>query len=144
MEIMPDTTVMALQLIPFLVTLAALYKIILSPMLDYLEERQQAIESGTTGVDQMNADIEARTAEYENQLKAARSAGAEIRGARRTEAKAEYDAQISAARGEAEAQINEALVEIQASAGSAREELKVSSQVLAAQISSQVLGRPVA
>jgi F-type H+-transporting ATPase subunit b len=144
MEIIPDPTVMALQLIPFLVTLAALYKIILAPMLDYLEERQSAIESGTTGVDQMNADLEARAADYENQLKAARSAGAEIRGARRVEAKAGYDAHIATARGEAESQINEALVEIQASAGSAREELQGSSQVLAAQISSQVLGRPVA
>ena len=87
MEIMPNWTVVFLQLIPFAVTAAVLYKIILMPMLDYLEERQAAIASGTTGVDAINADLEARTAEYDRQLQIARSKGSEIRNAKRVEAK---------------------------------------------------------
>ena len=144
MQIIPDPLVMALQMIPFLVTLVALYKIILSPMLDYLDERQKTIESGTSGVDALNSEIAERTAEYENQLKAARSHGSEIRGAKRAEAKLAYDERISAARGEAESQVNQALVEIQSEVDGARGDLEVQSKVLAAQISSQVLGRPVA
>ena len=53
------------------------------PMLDYLEERQAAIMSGTTGVDAINADLEARAAEYDRQLQAARLKGSEIRNAKR-------------------------------------------------------------
>ena len=144
MEIMPNWTVVFLQLIPFAVTAAVLYKIILMPMLDYLEERQAAIASGTTGVDAINADLEARTAEYERQLQAARSKGSEIRNAKRVEAKAAYDEQIAAARSEAEAQISQAIEEIQAAAVEARTGLQDSSEALAAQIAGQVLGRPVA
>ncbi len=144
MEIMPNWTVVFLQLIPFAVTAAVLYKIILMPMLDYLEERQAAIASGTTGVDAINADLEARTAEYDRQLQVARSKGSEIRNAKRVEAKAAYDEQIAAARSEAEAQISQAIEEIQAAAVEARTGLQDSSEALAAQIAGQVLGRPVA
>ena len=144
MEIMPNWTVVFLQLIPFAVTAAVLYKIILMPMLDYLEERQAAIASGTTGVDAINADLEARTAEYDRQLQIARSKGSEIRNAKRVEAKAAYDEQIAAARSEAEAQISQAIEEIQAAAVEARTGLQDSSEALAAQIAGQVLGRPVA
>jgi len=144
MQIIPDPLVMALQMIPFLVTLVALYKIILSPMLDYLDDRQKTIEKGTSGVDALNAEIAERTSQYENQLKAARSHGSEIRGAKRAEAKSAYAEKIAAARGEAEGRINQALAEIQGEVDGARGELEVHSKVLAEQISSQVLGRPVA
>ena len=144
MEIMPDWNVMAVQLIPFLVTIVALYKIILAPMLDYLEERQKSIESGTTGVDELNAQLEAKSSEYQTQLRAARSKGSEIRAEKRGEAKAAYDARILEARGEADQQINEALTVIKAEADQARGELQNTSQVLAAQIASQILGRPTA
>ena len=144
MEIMPDWTVVFLLLFPVAVTAAVLYKIILMPMLDYLEERQAAIASGTTGVDAINADLEARTAEYDRQLQVARSKGSEIRNAKRVEAKAAYDEQIAAARSEAEAQISQAIEEIQAAAVEARTGLQDSSEALAAQIAGQVLGRPVA
>jgi len=144
MEIMPNWTVVFLQLLPFAVTAAVLYKIILMPMLDYLDERQAAIASGTTGVDAINADLEARATEYDRQLQAARSKGAEIRNAKRVEAKTSYDEKIAAARAEAEAQISQAIEEIQAAAVDARTDLKSSSEDLASQIAGQVLGRPVA
>ena len=144
MEIMPNWTVVFLQLLPFAVTAAVLYKIILMPMLDYLEERQAAIASGTTGVDAINADLEARAAEYDRQLQAARSKGSEIRNAKRVEAKAAYDEKIAAARAEAEAQISQAIEEIQLAAAEARTGLQDSSEALASQIAGQVLGRPVA
>jgi len=144
MEIMPNWTVMALQLIPFFVTILALYKIILSPMLDYLEDRRKAIESGTKGVDSLNAELQLRADEYELKLKAARSKGSEIRAGKRAEAKASYDSRISVVRSEAETKISQALTEIQAGAEKARTELETQSQVLAAEISAQVLGRPMA
>ena len=144
MEIMPDPMVMALQLVPFLVTLAALYKIILAPMLDYLDDRTKAIESGTKGVDALNSQIEARTAEYEAQLKAARSKASDIRAAKRAEAKASYEDKIMIARKDADGRIHESLEEIRTVAAEARAELKESSQSLADQISTQVLGRSVA
>ena len=144
MEIMPNWTVVFLQLLPFAVTAAVLYKIILMPMLDYLEERQAAIASGTTGVDAINADLEARAAEYDRQLQAARSKGSEIRNAKRVEAKAAYDEKIAAARAEADAQISQAIEEIQLAAAEARTGLQDSSEALASQIAGQVLGRPVA
>jgi F-type H+-transporting ATPase subunit b len=144
MEIMPNWTVMALQLIPFFVTILALYKIILAPMLDYLEERRKAIESGTKGVDTLNAQLEARTAEYDLKLRAARSKGSEIRASKRADAKASYDDRISEARQDAEKQVNLALTEIQAGALEARTELEKTSQTLAAEIAAQVLGRPLA
>ena len=144
MEIIPDPMVAVLQLIPFAVTLFALYKIILSPMLDYLDERQATINRGTQGVDDLNKDIDARIEDYDSQLKAARVQGSEIRSAKRNEAKASYDERIAQARSEAEGKVNDALTEIQTAADSARTELETTSQNLAAQISSQVLGRPVA
>jgi F-type H+-transporting ATPase subunit b len=143
MEIMPDPMVMALQMVPFLVTLAALYKIILLPMLDYLDDRTKAIESGTKGVDALNAQIEARTAEYEAQLKIARSKASDIRAAKRAEAKASYEDKIMIARKESDGRVHESIEEIRLLAGKAREELKESSQSLADQISTQVLGRRV-
>ena len=88
--------------------------------------------------------MEARAAEYDRQLQAARSKGSEIRNAKRVEAKASYDEKIAAARAEAEAQISQAIEEIQEAAVEARTGLQGSSEALAAQIAGQVLGRPVA
>ena len=143
MEITPNPTLIALQVVPFMVTLLGLYVIIFKPMLAHLDGREDAIEGAKGRAAELQRQLAERAAEYEEKMNAARMEMAELRAARRTDALAEADALVSAARAEAEAEIEAAVSTVQAEAAQARGALKGQAAVLAGHIASQVLGRPV-
>jgi F-type H+-transporting ATPase subunit b len=144
MVIIPNTLVIALQVVPFLITILGLYVIIFKPMLSHLDGREDAIQGAQGRARELQEKLTARADEYDAKLTAARVEMNEFRATRRAEALAESDTKVQAARGEADALVEGALETIRAEAGAAREGLKGSSALLAQQISSQVLGRPVA
>lgn len=144
MDITPNPLVIGLQVAPFLVTIVGLYTIIFKPMLQHLEGREDAIEGAKGRAQELQDQLAARTAEYEEKLNAARAEMAELRSSRRATALSEADTMVKGARAEADAEIDTAVKAIQQEAQVAREGLQASSAVLAQHIASQVLGRPVA
>ena len=144
MVIIPNPLVIGLQVVPFLITILGLYVIIFKPMLAHLEGRENAIEGAQGRARELQEKLTARADEYDAKLTAARIEMTELRAKRRAEALAEADSMVQAARGEADARVEGALETIRTDAAAAREGLKGSSALLAQQISSQVLGRPVA
>ena len=144
MDITPNPTIIALQVVPFLVTILGLYSIIFKLMLAHLEGREDAIDGAKGRAAELEKQLADRAAEYEAKLTAARAEMAELRASKRNEALAEADALVSAARAEAEAEIDAALSGVRAEADEARGALKGQAAVLAGHIASQVLGRPVA
>ena len=144
MDITPNPLVIGLQVVPFLITILGLYQIIFKPMIGHLEGREDAIDGAQDRARELQDQLQARTDEYDAKLKAARTEMTELRTSKRAEALAEADAMVQAARSEAEGRVDTALDAIRSEAAAAREGLQGSSAILATQISSQVLGRPVA
>lgn len=143
MDITPNPVIIALQIVPFLVTILGLYVIIFKPMLGYLEGRDDAIDGAKGRAAELEKQLADRAAEYEAKVLAARVEMAELRASKRTDALTEADALVTAARTAAEAEIDAALSSVQAEAEGARDALRGQAAMLASHIASQVLGRPV-
>jgi len=141
MQILPDPLMMALQAVPFLVTVLALYQIIFLPMLDYLDERKNAVESARAEAASLQGQIEARMSDYEAKLAQARAATSDLRAKRRAEAMGAYNEAIKVARASADEEIGKALVEIGGAKAAAAKELESNAVTLANQIAGQVLRR---
>lgn len=144
LDIMPNPLVVALQLAPFAVTAAALYKIIFKPTLAYLDERWAAIDGTKKRASELEARAAARLADYEAQLNKARAEVMDLRAARRAEALAQYSQIVATARTDAEKRVADALVELGHDRAGARATMEASANSLANDIANQVLGRTVA
>ena len=143
MNIIPDPLQVLLNTLPFLVAIVGMYRISLSPMLDYLLGRDSAISDGHDEASRIEAEIARRMEDYETKLAAARAEVASIHAAKRAEAQSEYDKVVGAARAEAEAKIESAVGEIGAAKEAASTQLKTMSGEIAEQVAVQVLGRPL-
>ena len=141
MNIIPDPLQVALNMLPFMVAIVGMYLIILKPMVDYLLERQSAIQSGHDESARIESEINVRMSEYEQQLAQAREEIVALRAAKRAEAQVKYDEVIGKARTEAEAKIASAVEEIGVEQKAASAQLKVMSGEIADKIANQVLGR---
>jgi F-type H+-transporting ATPase subunit b len=139
MNITPNVLVGFLQAIPFLLTVFALYKIILKPMLAYLDARTAATEGARSDAEMFLAQAEAQTNEYEQRLSSARAEVTALRAKRRKEAMAAYNVTMDAARKEAQGQINEALSALESDRTTARAELRTTATTLANQITGRIL-----
>lgn len=139
MNIIPNPIVVGLQLIPFLITIIALYQIIWKPMLAYLDERNQATEGARAQAEALQQKIAAQLAEYDARLAEAQATIREQRASKRAEAMKAYTAHVEAARREADKQIAAALAELETEQVAARAELKASATSLADQISGRIL-----
>ncbi|HCH62787.1 MAG TPA: hypothetical protein DFR83_08285 [Deltaproteobacteria bacterium] len=144
MDVFPNPLVIVLQVVPYLITLLGLYSIIFKPMIQHLDGREDAIDGAQDRARELQEQLAARAEEYESKLNAARIEMTEQRAKRRAEALSEAETMVQAARGEADKQMEGALETIRSEASAAREGLRGSSALLAQQISSSVLGRPVA
>ncbi len=143
MNIIPDWTQVLLNTMPFLVAIVGMYLIILKPMLNYLLERDEAVQGGHDEADRIEAEIKDRMADYEAKLAAARAEVSAFRAEKRAEAQREYDERVSVARTDAEAQIESAVGEINAAKEAASGQLKSMSGEIADQVAGQVLGRTI-
>lgn len=143
MQILPNPTMVALQVMPFLATLLGLYFIIFKPMLGYLSGREDAISGAKHRASDLRKQLAERMADYERKAAAARVELTERRGAKRATALAEAEALLAAARGEVEAQTSSAVAQLHQEAEVARAELRSNAGRLASQIAGRVLGRPL-
>lgn len=142
--ILPNPMLVALQTLPFLVTLAALYFIIFKPMLAYLAARENLIEGDRAEAARMEKEVEAKLEEVEKRLTAARAEVTELRMRLRAEATEAADARIREAQAAADAKMTEAIAKIHAERDAARAELAETARSIAADIAGRVLGRSVA
>lgn len=144
MEIVPNPTLVAIQMAPFLVVLGALYFIIFKPMLDYLEARERVIEEGRSEARKLEEQLEGRIADYDARLAAARAQVTELHARLRAEAQAAADHRLHEARAAADAQVAAAVASIAVEREAARAKLEATARALAVDISARVLGRTVA
>jgi F-type H+-transporting ATPase subunit b len=144
MQILPNPTIVALQIVPFLVTLLGLYFLIFKPMLGYLSGREDAISGAQHRAKDLRKQLGERVADYEQRSAAARAELQAMRAQRRAAALGEAQGVIAAARVEVEAQTTAAVGQLGAQAAQARVELQASSAALGARVAGQVLGRPLA
>lgn len=144
MDIIPNPSLIALQMVPFLVTLGALYFIIFKPMLDYLEAREQVIQGDQDEAERLQKELDEKMTDYESRLAAARRQVTELRARLRAEAQADADARIAQAQAAAEATVADAVLVIHQERDAARGQLEATARALASDISARVLGRTVA
>ena len=144
MNIIPIPTLLILQLIPFAVTLAALYYIIFKPMIQYLEARDENIEGARIKAKELEQQSEEKLNELNDRLKKIRSDLSDKRMSVRTELMANYNETIYKARQEADKEIKEQVALLSKEQEAAREELKTQAQAIAELVASQTLGRSIA
>jgi F-type H+-transporting ATPase subunit b len=144
MNIIPNPTLLVLQLFPFIVTIAALYLILFKPMLAYLEERNSASSGATDKAKVLEAEVQEKKSEITTKIQAALKESSEARAAARQDLVGEYNKFVQAKRHEAELKIKEATQAIAVEKSAARQEVRAQSEAFAKSIASQIIGRDVA
>ena len=89
MNVYPNLTLVLLQ-VSLLVTIFALNALILKPMLQYLEEREEKSGGAESNAGEINVAIDQKVEQLTTEIKAAQQQAAEIRESARSEAAAEY------------------------------------------------------
>ena len=143
MQILPNPTLVALQVVPFLVTLLGLYFVIFKPLLGYLNGREDAIVGAQHRAKDLRKQLAERVADYEQRSAAARAEVSATRAQRRAVALTEAQGILAAARTDVEAQTAAAVATIDTEAKAARAALQANAAALSARVAGQVLGRPV-
>ena len=144
MSLLPDPVLTGIQLLPFLLTLAALNFLIFKPMIAYLEARDAATRGARDAAQALHKQADEKQAEYDAQLAAVKAEIAGYYAQRRTEANAERDAVLAQAKAENEATKAAAMTELSAHSELAAKELQQLTGALGQDIAGKVLGRPAA
>ena len=144
MNIIPNLTLVALQFLPFIVTIAALYFIVFKPMMDYLEERENS-SSGATGTAKvLEEDIQTKKSEILGEINTALKEASDKRSVARQEIVEEYNEFVYQKRQVAEGVIKEAINEIAVEKSAARQEVRVQAESFANEIAGKIIGRNIA
>jgi len=143
MNIIPIPTLLLLQLIPFLLTLFALYFIIFKPMLKYLDERDESISGAKTKAQELESQSNEKLQELNDRLKKIKGDLNEKRAKARSELMSSYNDTIHVARQEAEKEIKEQVAKLSTEQEAARGELQKHAKSIAELVASQTLGRPI-
>ena len=143
MSLTPDPTLILIQLVPFLATLAMLNVLLFKPMLAYLEDRHQATVGAKEQAASLVQSAERAAQEVENRLNTARGELAEVRATRRKAALADRDERIAQARKENDRRLHDAVEVISGEAELASQELERLSRMIANDAASKVLGRTI-
>jgi F-type H+-transporting ATPase subunit b len=138
-----DWTV-AVQFALFLILFVVANKLLFQPYLALRERRREGIEGAREEATRMTAQADAKLADYEKQLGAARSRANEEGRKVRAEAAANEKDVTDKARAEAQKAIDEAHAKMRAETDAARLALLPQANTLARQIASKLLGREVA
>ena len=69
MNIIPNPTLLLLQLLPFIVTIAGLYFILFKPMFTYLEERDGASTGATDTAKDLETDVQKKKRKSQRRFK---------------------------------------------------------------------------
>src|SRR6476619_7876930 len=128
----------------FLLLFLVANKLLFQPYLALRERRKAGIDGARAEADRMTAQADAKLADYEKQLAAARNRANEEGRKVRAEASAHEKDVTDKARGEAQKAIDEAAARMRQETEAARLQLLPQANTLARQIASKLLGREVA
>ena len=144
MNIIPNLTLVALQFLPFITTIAALYFIVFKPMMDYLEERENASSGATDTAKELEVDIRTKKSEILNEINIALKEASNKRSVVRQELVEEYNGFVYQKRQVAEAVIKDAINEIAVEKSAVRQEVRVQAENFANEIAGKIIGRNIA
>jgi F0F1-type ATP synthase membrane subunit b/b' len=144
MSIEPDLVLVALQSLPFFLMIFGLHVILFKPMLAYLEQRREATQGAREEAIALQEKAELKVQQWEAALTRAHAEVADFRAQRRAEAQAVYARRIAQARAEADKRIGDQVAVIAGEASLAREEVGRLSRILADDMATRTLGRPLA
>jgi len=128
----------------FLFLLLVSNKLLFQPYLRLRERRKDGIDGARAEAERMTAQADAKLADYEKQLAAARSRANDEGRKVRTEAAAHEKDVTDKARAEAQRAIDEATSKMRQETDAARLQLLPQANQLARQIAGKLLGREVA
>lgn len=137
-----DLTV-AVQFGLFLILFFAANALLFKPYLRLREQRKQGIEGARAQAERMGAEADAKLADYEKQLAAARGRANQEGRKVRAESIAHEKEVTDRARAEAQKTIDDATARMRTEAEAARLQLLPQASTLARQIASKLLGREV-
>lgn len=128
----------------FLIMYVIANKMLFQPYLALRERRRAGIEGARAEAERMTAEADAKLADYEKSLAAARATGNEEGRKLRTEASAHEREVTEKARSAAQKAIDEAGAKMRTEVEDARAKLMPEANVLAQKMASKLLGREVA
>jgi F-type H+-transporting ATPase subunit b len=128
----------------FLLLYVVANQLLFKPYLRLRERRKEGIDGARAEAERMTAQADAKLADYEKQLAAARSRANEEGRKVRTEASAHEKDVTDKARAAAQKSIDEATAKMRQETEAARLQLLPQANTLAKQIASKLLGREVA
>ena len=137
-----DFTFLA-QVVLFFLLFFLLKPILFDPMLRLFEERERRIDGAKTEAREMFSAADAKIALYEEQLTQVKRQAGEERDKLRAEGQRREQAILAKVRAETNARLEEGKAKIAKEGDALRAELAVTSQTLAREIASRVLGREV-
>jgi len=127
----------------FLITLFISNKLLFQPYLQLRERRKAGIDGARAEAERMTAEADAKLAEYEKSLAAARDRASEEGRKIRQEAAAHEKEVTDKARASAQAALDAAQKRARSETETARAQLLPQAEVLARSISAKLLGREV-
>jgi len=137
-----DSTIL-IQAVIFAIMGFAATRLLFRPYLKMRDERAAGIEGARAEAERMSAEAEARLADYEHKLEAARAKAHLEQRAIRAEATAHESEVTNKARAEAQKALDAARGTIRTELESARSELMPRADELAREMASKLLGREV-
>jgi F-type H+-transporting ATPase subunit b len=144
MNIMPNLLLIALQLVPFLVTITSLYFIIFKPMMTYLDEREDVSSGAADEAQNLEGKTKERKAEINVKIDAALKSASLTRSAARQELVNDYNNFVLEHRQNAEKEIKAASQKIAVEKAAVRQEIRVQAEGFAAEIAAKIVGRNIA
>ena len=144
MNLIPNLTLILLQVIPFFITLFGMYLILFKPLREYLDQRDNSIDGALDEARSIREATEDKISKLEAELKTARHEAAVIRNQALIEGMSEYNNQIAKEREDAQNKTAEAIKVIEDESSKATAALNSEANDIATQIAAQVLGRSLA
>lgn len=131
------------QMAIFLVMMVVMNRLLFQPILKVIDERKERIEGDGEKAKELNAHVERKIQEYENQLREAKLSLKGEKDKLREEAQQEADQILRKTHEEAGDMIGELIEKIAGEYKEAQARLKQDAEAISRDISARVLGRAV-
>lgn len=141
MHIIPDLGPSLALTLPFFVTFFGLWVILWNPLVSFLTEREAATEGARKEAARLAHEADAKAADLEARLAAAKLEVMEIHAEARTRALAKEAEILAAARAAVEQQVSEATARIASERTAARNELEAHARGLSGDIVDSLLAQ---
>lgn len=132
-----------LQFVNFVVLLFILNLLLYRPVRRLMQERQQTVDGSYQRARDMEGEIAAKMAHYQQRLQEAKRQGHQERTELRQGALAEEGRLLAESRNAATEQVQTIRTRVAAETADARQALKAETQALAARVAGKVLGRSI-